>query len=155
MGCDESGSTSGTLLGDEQVETIRSFIGDATTDCGAILEYIGGFISKGISEGRFSEKQAHHDLGIALWVAYACNNMGDYEHYYTAAEWLRRVEDLAKGHGVWYYRYANALMYCGKPSCPGILRERGRRGSGVSMDLADPGAPEIPFRRQTRRPRGS
>lgn len=125
MGCDESGSTSGTLLGDEQIETIRSFIGDATTDCGAILEYIGGFISKGISEGRFSEKQAHHDLGIALWVAYACNNMGDYEHYYTAAEWLSRVEDLAKGHGVWYYRYANALMYCGKPSRALEYSERG------------------------------
>ena len=102
MGCDEFGVVPGSLLGEEQVDTIRSFIGESTIDCGAILEYIGGFISKGISEGRFTEKQAHHDLGLALWVAYACNNMDDYEHYYTSAEWLSRVEDLAKGCGVWY-----------------------------------------------------
>lgn len=98
-----------------------------TTNCGAMLEYIGGFITKGISEGRFTERQAHHDLGIALWVAYACNNMDDYEHYYTAAEWLSRVEDLAGGCGVWHYRYANALMYCGKPSRALEYCERGIR----------------------------
>ena len=125
MGCDEFGVVPGSLLGEEQVDTIRSFIGESTIDCGAILEYIGGFISKGISEGRFTEKQAHHDLGLALWVAYACNNMDDYEHYYTSAEWLSRVEDLAKGCGVWYYRYANALMYCGKPSRALEYCERG------------------------------
>ena len=117
----------GPLLGEEQEEAIRSFMDGTTTNCGAMLEYIGGFITKGISEGRFTERQAHHDMGIALWVAYACNNMDDYEHYYTAAEWLSRVEDLAGGCGVWHYRYANALMYCGKPSRALEYCERGIR----------------------------
>ena len=117
----------GPLLGEEQEEAIRAFMDGTTTNCGAMLEYIGGFITKGISEGRFTERQAHHDMGIALWVAYACNNMDDYEHYYTAAEWLSRVEDLAGGCGVWHYRYANALMYCGKPSRALEYCERGIR----------------------------
>ncbi len=45
---------------------------------------------------------------------YACNNLSDYEHYYTAAEWLSRVKDRTSGCGVWHYRYANAIMYCEK-----------------------------------------
>ena len=124
---EDSGKQVGSLLGEEQVEVIRSFMDENTTNCGAMLEYLGGFIAKGISEGRFTERQAHHDLGIALWVAYACNNMDDYEHYYTAAEWLSRVEDLATGCGVWHYRYANAMMYCGKPSRALEYCERGIR----------------------------
>lgn len=122
-----SGENAGGLLGQEQIEELDSFIGTATTDCGGILEYLGAFISKGVSEGRFTEKEAHHDLGIALWVAYACNNIDDYEHYYTAAQWLSDVEDLASGCGVWYYRYANALMYCGRPGMALEYCERGVR----------------------------
>ena len=116
-----------SVLGPEEIEALESFSDGSTTDCSGMLEYLGHFISKGVSEGRFTEKQAHHDLGIALWVAYACNNLDDYEHYYTASEWLSRVEDIASGCGVWYYRYANALMYCGKPSRALEYCERGIR----------------------------
>ncbi len=117
----------GPILGPEELDVLESFIEDSTVNCSGMLEYLGHLVSKGISEGRFSESQAHHDLELALWVAYACNNMDDYEHYYTAAEWLSRVEDLASGCGVWYYRYANALMYCGKPSRALEYCERGVR----------------------------
>ena len=127
MGYDDAGVQPGSILGEEEVGVLRSFTEGNATNCGAMLEYLGGFIAKGISEGRFTEKQAHHDLGIALWVAYACNNMDDYEHYYTAAEWLSRVEDLSSGCGVWHYRYANALIYCGKPSRALEYCERGIR----------------------------
>lgn len=115
------------LLDAESVSVLESFLGETTVNCDGILEFLGSFISRGVSEGRFTEKEAHHDLGIALWVAYACNNMDDYEHYYTAAEWLSRVEDLASGCGVWFYRYANALMYCGKPGMALEYCERGVR----------------------------
>lgn len=115
----------GTLLGPEEIGHLESLMSGATVDFAAVLEYIGHFISEGISKGRFTERRAHHDLEIALWVAYACNNMDDYEHYYTATEWLARVEDLACDCGTWYYRYANALMYCGRPNLALEYCERG------------------------------
>lgn len=121
----------GGLLGPEQTEALESFRDGSTVDCRAMLEYLGSFISHGVSEGRFTDKEAHHDLGIALWVAYACNNYGDYEHSYTACQWLADVEDLGRGHGIWYYRYANALMYCGKP---GLALEYCERGAAEDPD---------------------
>ena len=38
----------------------------------------------------------------------------DYEHYYEAMMWMPASEKNASGCGTWYYRYACALMYCGK-----------------------------------------
>ena len=89
------------------------------------LQILFDFISSGVDAGRFSEEDAHHDLEIALRIAYSCNNIDDYEHYYMAAEWLAPVEDLAHGCGVWYYRYANALMFCGEPEKARDYLERG------------------------------
>lgn len=108
-------SDDGRLLRREDEALLESFIDETSGRFYAMLDCMGRIISEGISEGRFTEKQAHHDLDIALWVGYACNNIADYEHYCTACEWLSRVEDLASGCGTWYYRYANALMYTGKP----------------------------------------
>lgn len=116
-----------SVLGPGEVARLEEMTDGASMDCGAILEYLGSVISHGVSEGRFTEKEAHHDLQVALWVAYACNNMDDYEHYYTAVEWLSGVEDLASGCGVWFYRYANALMYCGRPGLALEYCERGIR----------------------------
>lgn len=115
------------LLGPEQEEALRMFIDEGSVDCEGILEYLGYYISHGISDGRFTERQAHHDLGVALWVAFACNSIGDYEHYFTSAEWLSRVEDLSAGCGPWYHRYAVSLMYCGKPGRALEYCERGVR----------------------------
>ena len=52
-----------SVLGPEEIEALESFSDGSTTDCSGMLEYLGHFISKGVSEGRFTEKQAHHDLG--------------------------------------------------------------------------------------------
>ena len=41
-----------------------------------VLGHLYQFIEQGVSEGRFTEQQARQDLQIALWHAYACNNIG-------------------------------------------------------------------------------
>ena len=59
---------------------------------GKMLHWLEDFIKSGVEEGRFSEKQAHQDLQIALWYSFACNNLDDYIHYYQAAEWMKDSE---------------------------------------------------------------
>lgn len=78
-----------------------------------MLQWLEDFIKNGVEEGKFTEKQAHQDLQIALWYAFACNNIDDYIHYYQAAEWMKASEKNAAGCATWYYRYSVALMYCG------------------------------------------
>ena len=41
-------------------------------------------------------------------------NAGTYESYYRAWLWLRDTEKKAAGCGIWYYRYARAVMYLGR-----------------------------------------
>lgn len=103
------------ILRPEDIESFESYVDDDRGDFEAMLECIGRTIADGMRESRFTEQQVQSDLELALWISYACINMDDYEHYCTACEWLSRVEDSARGCGTWYYRYANALMYCGKP----------------------------------------
>lgn len=105
----------GRVLSPDELHEIDVLMEDPGCDFNGMLERIGEMISAGITEGRFTEKQVQHDLDLALAVAFACNNIGDYEHYCTSCEWLSRVEDLSSGCGTWFYRYAVALMYCGKP----------------------------------------
>ncbi len=84
------------------------------------------------------KKEAEHDLQIALWVSYACNNIDEYEYYYTSVRWLADVEDLAQGCGVWFYRYSSALMYCGRLTEALVYAEKASwknliiRGAGCS-----------------------
>lgn len=78
------------------------------------LDLIRTFIDEGIQAGSFTEQEAYHDMRLALHVAYANNNIDDYEHYISTEKWLKRVEDQAAGSGVWYYRYASALIYLGR-----------------------------------------
>lgn len=103
------------ILRPEDVSEIESFADEDIRDYDAILECLGRVMSEGITDGRFTEKQVQNDLDFALWVAFACNNIDDYEHYCTSIEWLSRVEGSASGCGPWFYRYAVALMYAGKP----------------------------------------
>ena len=79
-----------------------------------MLQWLEDFIKNGVEEGKFTEKQAHQDLQIALWYAFACNNIDDYIHYYQAVEWMKASEKNATGCATWYYRYSVALMYCGR-----------------------------------------
>lgn len=106
---------SGGIIRPDDLKNFESFIEGDSGDFGGLLECIARTIAEGLDEKRFSEDDVHSDLETALWISYACLNIGDYEHNYTACEWLSRVEAQAAGCGQWYYRYANALMYCGKP----------------------------------------
>ena len=104
----------GSLLSTEDIEILESFDEGTAAYFGKMLDWLENFIKSGVEEGRFSEKQAHQDLQIALWYAFACNNLDDYVHYYRAVEWMQDSEKNAAGCATWYYRYSVALMYCGR-----------------------------------------
>lgn len=123
----------GTILSEDEHSQLVTLSRTGDADGSDILEFLGRLIAKGVSDGRFTERQAHHDLGVALWVAFACDRAGDYEHRYTALEWLSRVEDLAGGCVEWFHMYAVALMYCGRPA---MALEYSERGVGENQGYA-------------------
>lgn len=104
----------GSLLSPEDIQTMEGWLEGSSGYFYQVLEYLTDFIEKGKEEGRFTDRQARRDLQIALWYAYACLNVDEYEYYYRAAQWMPASEPAAKGCGTWYYRYAAALMYCGR-----------------------------------------
>ena len=120
----------GSLLSAEDIETLASFDDGVSGYFWKMLHWLEDFIQNGVEERRFSEKQARQDLQIALWYAFACNNIDDYLHYYQAAAWMKDSEQNAAGCATWYYRYSVALMYCGR------LEE--------ARDYAEKGAQEEP-----------
>ena len=67
-----------------------------------------------MQEGKFTQRQVHQDLQIALWYSFACNNLDEYRYYCKAADWMKDSEKNAVGCAMWYYRYSVALMYCGR-----------------------------------------
>lgn len=100
-----------TILTEQDMETLNSY------DDGyyyKMLEYLQQVIDRGIRDQRFTLEDAEGDLPLTLWIAYACNNIDEYEAYYMACQWLSGTEEQARGCGVWYYRYSCALMYCGR-----------------------------------------
>lgn len=97
---------------------------------GQVIDLLQDFIRASVEAERFTQEEAEHDMEIALQMAYAHANFDQYEHYWEAAQWLSRVEDLAAGNGTWYYRYSVALMYLGR------LEE--------AMDYAERGVVEEP-----------
>lgn len=103
-----------SLLSKKDIKTLEGFCEGTQGYFGKMLEYLENFIENGIESGRFTEEEARADLEIALWYAYACNNLDDYEHYYMAAQWMPSSEQNAAGCGAWYYRYSCCLMYCGR-----------------------------------------
>ena len=104
----------GSLLSREDLNTLESFCEGSSGYFYKMLGYLEHFIEAGTAEGRFTEKQARRDLQIALWYAYGCLNIDEYEYYCRAAQWLSDAETKAEGCGMWYYRYSCALMYCGR-----------------------------------------
>ena len=123
----EDESKASPLLGEEDIEVLKSFEDDRSGYYGKMLGYLEDFIKSGVEEGRFTEREAHSDLDIALWYSYACNNLDDYEHYYLATQWMPSSERNAEGCGTWYYRYSCALMYCGRLEEALAYSERGVR----------------------------
>ena len=117
----------GSLLSLADIEAMEAMTDGVSGYYGRMLDYLLGFIRKGIEAGRFSERQARQDLQIALWYAYACNNIGEYEYYYRTISWMPDSERSAAGCGTWYYRYSCALMYCGRLEEARDFAERGLR----------------------------
>ena len=116
-----------TILTPEAIQTLESYETAFSGYYYKMIDFIQTYIQEGVKRGDFTRQQAEHDLEVALRISYACNNIDDYEHYYMSCQWLEEVEDLAQGCGMWYYRYACALMYCGQPEKALEYAEQGVR----------------------------
>lgn len=103
----------GSLLSQDDIEKLASYDDGVSGYFGKMLDWLENFIEAGVKAGRFTEEQARRDLQIALWYAFACNNMDEYVYYYKAKEWMKDSEVNAAGCATWYYRYSCALLYCG------------------------------------------
>ena len=102
------------ILAEEDVAFLESLDDGVSGFFHKMLDFLEDKIQTGVSQGRFTMQQAREDLQVALWYAFACNNIDEYEAYYRAAQWMPDSEKNAKGCGTWYYRYACALIYCGR-----------------------------------------
>ena len=117
----------GSLLSAEDIETLAAFDEGTAGYFGKMVRWLDDFVKNGIEEGRFSEKQARQDLQIALWYAFAYNNLDEYRYYCKTSEWMKDSEKNAAGCATWYYRYSVALMYCGRPDEALEYAERGAK----------------------------
>ena len=101
----------GSLLSAQNIETLGSFQDEISGYFGQMLCWLEDFIEQGVQEGKFTQRQVHQDLQIALWYSFACNNLDEYRYYCKAADWMKDSEKNAAGCAMWYYRYSVALMY--------------------------------------------
>ncbi len=106
----------GPILTPEDVTALEGMCEGPSGYFYKMLSYLEERIRAGVREDRFTWEQARADLDVALWYSYACNNVDEYEFYYRAADWMPDSEEAAAeaGSGIWYYRYACALLYCGR-----------------------------------------
>ena len=123
------------VLTAEDVAALEELCGDVSGYFYKMLDYMDQRVRDGVRRGEFTEEQALADLDLSLWYAYACNNIGDYDYYYKAAQWMPPSEPAAEAakSGIWYYRYACALMYCGR-----LEEARHYAETGVALDPAYP-----------------
>lgn len=115
------------ILTDDVIRQLEACMGDVGSYFGRMFQILQSWLVQGISEGRFTAAEARADRDTALWYAYACCNLGDYEWYYRAAQWMPDSEAQAAGCGMWYYRYSVALMGCGRLEEARTYAERGTR----------------------------
>ena len=115
---DESEKNAGTpaksLLSPAAVRKLEAMDEGSSGYFYKMLNYLDGYIKSGVIKGNFTREEALADLQIALWYAYACNNIDDYAYYYQSTMYLTAAEANARGCGTYYYRYAVALMHCGR-----------------------------------------
>ena len=121
----EVDQSTGSILSQADVDAMEALVEGPSGYYGRMLDYLTQFLHVGVEAGRFTLRQARRDLQVALWYAYACNNIGEYESYYRAAQWMPDSEKSAAGCGAWYYRYSCALMYCGRLEEARDYAERG------------------------------
>ena len=119
------------VLTAEDVAALEAMCGDVASYFYKMLDYMDQRVRDGVRRGEFTEEQARADLDLALWYAYACNNVDDYDYYYKAAMWMPASEPAARAarSGIWFYRYACALMYCGR-----LEEARQAVETGVALD---------------------
>ena len=104
----------GSLLTVADIQTLQDFEEKTSGYYGRMLQYLEEFVQSGVEEHRFTYRQAREDLQIALWYAFANNNLDTYLNYWQVTQWMPDSEKNAAGCGTWYYRYASALVYCGR-----------------------------------------
>ena len=114
-----------SLLSPAAVRKLEAMDDGSTGYFYKMLHYVESYIKNGTIKGNFTREEARADLNIALWYAYACNNIDAYEYYYRTTQWLPAAEANARGCGTYYYRYAVALMYCGRPDDALRMAEKG------------------------------
>ena len=76
------------VLTAEDVAALEEMCGDVAGYFYKMLDYMDQRVRDGVRRGEFTEEQARADLDLALWYAYACNNVDDYDYYYKAAMWM-------------------------------------------------------------------
>ena len=114
-----------SLLSPAAVRKLEAMDDGSTGYFYKMLHYLESYIKNGTIKGNFTREEARADLNIALWYAYACNNIDAYEYYYRTTQWLPAAEANARGCGTYYYRYAVALMHCGRLSDALRMAEKG------------------------------
>ena len=70
----------GSLLSMQNIETLESFQDEISGYFGQMLCWLEDFIEQGVQEGKFTQRQAHQDLQIALWYSFACNTLDEYRY---------------------------------------------------------------------------
>lgn len=116
-----------TILDAAIVQQLESCVEDTSGYFGRMFHELDRYLAEGVSRGRFTMAEARADRDTALWYAYACCNMDEYEWYWRAARWMAGSEAQAGGCGTWYYRYSVALMHCGRLEEARDYAERGTR----------------------------
>ena len=114
-----------SLLSPAAVRKLEAMDDGSTGYFYKMLHYLESYIKNGTIKGNFTREEARADLDIALWYAYACNNIDAYEYYYRTTQWMPAAAVNAKGCGTYYYRYAVALMYCGRLDDALCMAEKG------------------------------
>ena len=87
------------VLTAEDVAALEELCGDVSGYFYKMLDYLDQRVRDGVRQGEFTEEQARGDLDLALWYAYACNNIDDYDYYYKAAQWMPASEPAAEAAG--------------------------------------------------------
>lgn len=68
------------VLTAEDVAALEELCGDVSGYFYKMLDYLDQRGRDGVRQGEFTEEQARGDLDLALWYAYACNNIDDYDY---------------------------------------------------------------------------
>ncbi len=111
----EERAPAGPVLTAEDVRELESMCEGVSGYFYKMLNFLEERLQDGVRRGRFTWERVRADLDTALWYSYICNNVDEYD-YYRAAQWMPDSEQAAEQarSGVWYYRYACALTYCGR-----------------------------------------